>query len=44
MRDAVNLALSIIDAESVMATNGQEGLAVFQSEKIDLIITDINRP
>ncbi|MBP7284166.1 MAG: response regulator [Leptospiraceae bacterium] len=44
MRDAVNLALSIIDAESVMATNGQEGLAVFQSEKIDLIITDINMP
>jgi len=44
MRDAVNLALSLIDAPSVMASNGEEGLAVFRSEKIDLIITDINMP
>ena len=30
--------------EPVLATNGEEGLAVLESEKIDLIFSDVNMP
>jgi two-component system, chemotaxis family, chemotaxis protein CheY len=44
MRESVNLAISLLDLETVSAVDGKEALEIFQKNKPKLIITDINMP
>lgn len=44
MRDMVEQTLEMGDYNVVLAVDGQDGLDKFKSNKIDLIVTDINMP
>ena len=44
MRDIISQTLELKDYEVLQAVNGLEGLEKFKTNKIDLIITDINMP
>lgn len=41
---SISITLSILDYETIMARNGEEGLALAQSSKPDLIFCDVNMP
>ncbi len=44
MRESVNLAVSLLDLETISAVDGKEALETFKKTKPELIITDINMP
>ena len=44
MRDIISQTLEVKDYTVLQAYNGKEGLDVFKSNTLDLIITDINMP
>lgn len=44
IRDMLNLTLSEAGYEVLTAVDGQDGIAVLDKERVDLVITDINMP
>ena len=42
--DILKMVLSTVGATMFTASNGQEGLAIFRREDLDLILTDLSMP